>query len=579
MTTPTAYSPQTNFGDDEDNNVSGRSTVRTAQLDAELAAIALFTSQVVSSLTAIQRADGALLDGIVTVASLSTAVQAYLTAAGGTIRGTWLTATSYSVKDVVTNGTGTYICATAHTSGTFATDLAAGKWVTLFNSSSFAASAVSFSPTGGVASTTVQAAIAEVDSEKMRKDANLGDVADAATSRTNLAVPGLADNNTYTGTQTIPDDKLLIVDNADATKKIAFEASGITAGTTRTFAAPDKSGTLAVTSDIPASVNVDNRVLNSGFAIDQRVNSATSVADDTYCLDGFYVLTQTASIQVTQQTDQESGSPYSIRLTQNQAAAQRMGLAQIIEARNCKDVRTALSALAARVRFSTAAAVRYAILEWTGTADSVTSDVVLDWTSASYAAGGFFLAANVTVAAVGSMTPSANTWTNLNELQATLSASCNNVILMVWTEGAAAQNVTLDIARFRWGPGTTAPTWRQPEFSAELQKCQRYYFKTFPIGTAPAQAAGRSGDWEMTAPAALTGSLGSFEYAYPVRMRTTPSITTYNPISANNQARDHTNAADRAPTTLDTSDRRVSFTFATLANGQLGMHLTGSAEL
>lgn len=42
----------------------------------------------------------------------------------------WLTATSYSVNDVVSESSRTYYCLEAHTSGTFATDLAAGKWAT-----------------------------------------------------------------------------------------------------------------------------------------------------------------------------------------------------------------------------------------------------------------------------------------------------------------------------------------------------------------------------------------------------------------------------------------------------------------
>lgn len=51
----------------------------------------------------------------------------------GVDRGSWAGATSYAVDDVVTvadsNGTAVpYVCNTAHTSGTFATDLAAGKW-------------------------------------------------------------------------------------------------------------------------------------------------------------------------------------------------------------------------------------------------------------------------------------------------------------------------------------------------------------------------------------------------------------------------------------------------------------------
>lgn len=44
-----------------------------------------------------------------------------------------------------------------------------------------------------------------------------------------------------------------ISDNSDATKKIAFEASGITTGTVRTITMPDKNGTLAMLSDIGAA--------------------------------------------------------------------------------------------------------------------------------------------------------------------------------------------------------------------------------------------------------------------------------------------------------------------------------------
>lgn len=41
----------------------------------------------------------------------------------------WLTATAYIVGDYVTQSGTIYLCIVAHTSGTFATDLAAGKWV------------------------------------------------------------------------------------------------------------------------------------------------------------------------------------------------------------------------------------------------------------------------------------------------------------------------------------------------------------------------------------------------------------------------------------------------------------------
>ena len=47
---------------------------------------------------------------------------------GFTWEGPWITTTSYSVGDIVENGGSAYMCIVAHTSGTFATDLAAAKW-------------------------------------------------------------------------------------------------------------------------------------------------------------------------------------------------------------------------------------------------------------------------------------------------------------------------------------------------------------------------------------------------------------------------------------------------------------------
>lgn len=43
----------------------------------------------------------------------------------------WLTTTAYAIGDLVSQGGSKYYCTTAHTSGTFATDLAAGKWALL----------------------------------------------------------------------------------------------------------------------------------------------------------------------------------------------------------------------------------------------------------------------------------------------------------------------------------------------------------------------------------------------------------------------------------------------------------------
>lgn len=49
--------------------------------------------------------------------------------------------------------------------------------------------------------------------------------------------------------KSLTDSNTFIVDDGDVTKKLAFQCSGITTGTTRTVTVPDKSGTMAMTSD------------------------------------------------------------------------------------------------------------------------------------------------------------------------------------------------------------------------------------------------------------------------------------------------------------------------------------------
>jgi hypothetical protein len=232
------------------------------------------------------------------------------------------------------------------------------------------------------------------------------------------------------------------------------------------------------------------------------------------------VLTQTASIQITKQSDQENGTPFNIRLTQNQAAAQRMGLAQIVETASCRDSRGKSQALSFRLRISNSQAVRYAILEWTGTADTVTSDVVNDWTSGTYTAGNFFLASNLTITAVGSITPSANTWTDATVLTGTCGSSINNLLVMVWTEGTAAQNVTLDLGRVKLEDGIGSTTFIQPDYPTEFNKASRY-FKLIGGNTSARYGAART-----------TGTTSGELIMYlPVPMRVAPTITVNNPTS------------------------------------------------
>lgn len=79
---------------------------------------------------------------------------------------------------------------------------------------------------------------------------------------------------------TFVDSTFVIGDDGDSTKKIAFQASGITTGTTRTFTAPDKNGTLAVTTDLPTITvkgwaKFTGTTLTAGSGITSIANGST----------------------------------------------------------------------------------------------------------------------------------------------------------------------------------------------------------------------------------------------------------------------------------------------------------------
>ena len=176
MAQPTPYTPATDFSQQEANAASGRSTVSTAALDAELSAIAETIDQTLYNLAQIQRDDGALRNLSVHLETLAAEVRALLASGAFTIDpddASWATGVEYEAGRVAVEGNAAYLCAVAHTSGAFSADLDAGKWVQIAPIvSTVAASGVDFTPSSTISSTNAQAAIEEV-SRKARPAADM----------------------------------------------------------------------------------------------------------------------------------------------------------------------------------------------------------------------------------------------------------------------------------------------------------------------------------------------------------------------------------------------------------------------
>lgn len=252
-----------------------------------------------------------------------------------------------------------------------------------------------------------------------------------------------------------------------------------------------------------------NRVINPLGRFTQA--GLASTADGGYTgFDQWLALTQSNPVTPSQLTDVENCTPYMMRMTQANASAQRMGWLQWIESANCIDLRGKTVTLSARVRMSASTTLRYAIVEWTGTADTITKDIVNDWTSGTFTAGNFFTSTSTAIAGTGSIVLTANTLASIS-LTAAISGSANNLAVFFWTDSTQAQNVTLDLSRVQLEVGLFATAFAPRAYGDELRMCQRYFYN----GAPPARG--------VTSSATKADRLVCFHPGG--RMRTRPTIT------------------------------------------------------
>ncbi len=275
-----------------------------------------------------------------------------------------------------------------------------------------------------------------------------------------------------------------------------------------------------------------NRLINAGFAVNQR--KAASNADDTYCFDRWYVLTQSGAIAATALTDPEAGRATGIRLTQAHGTAQRFAIAQVVESLDCRDLRGRMVAMAARVRCSDSTVIRAAILEWTGPADAVVSDVVLDWSSADATAGGFFNPSPLQVVATLAVSAVAGTWTDLGAFSGSASGALNNAIVIIWTDAALATGTMLDLGGVQLEAGSACSVFRATDAATDLARCQRYFEVLPGIGGAPGVSP-----FAQRVAGNLIDCFHSFKVtkrAVPVLRASAPAFVSTNPAAANQVA-------------------------------------------
>jgi hypothetical protein len=217
---------------------------------------------------------------------------------------------------------------------------------------------------------------------------------------------------------------------------------------------------------------------------------------------------------------------------------------------------------------------RVAILEWTGTANTLGAgrDPVSDWTSGTFTTGNFFKSTTTTVVATANESLSA---AGTVSCTGTVSSSANNLCVMAWSESATTAQVEFSEADLYIG--SAERTFIHAPDAQDLAECERFYYKTFALGTQPVANAGAAGSNRFYTSYATGGYVTNFRQ----RMHRVPTLVVYNPGSASTgtfrNATDSTNLTAVPGTATDHGV--VIGSAAATADKEYQFHLTADAEI
>jgi len=354
------------------------------------------------------------------------------------------------------------------------------------------------------------------------------------------------------GSAVITEAELEILDGASVTTTelnlldgSAKSTSSITIADTDAFIVIDGTTTKQIpASDISTYAGggggaTYNMIINGDFSIWQRGitissvavggTSTTTNADDSYVSDRWYVLSDTDDVvDVTRATDApDGGSKYSIGL-QVETINKKFGIAQIVERINCHEAVGGTVSLSFKMKCSAVDKlddVRAAVVSWSGTGDSVTSDIVSAWEAEGTNPT---LIANATYENTpADLSPTTSWATYTIENISIDTGSTSNLIVFIWS---GVTDTTVDqylyITDVQLETSATANTFARQDMSTTAHACERYYETSMSWGEDSQYAGQRVvfGNANAVYGAACANVSG---VQYRTRKRTTPTSTIY----------------------------------------------------
>jgi len=246
----------------------------------------------------------------------------------------------------------------------------------------------------------------------------------------------------------------------------------------------DISATAAIAqSKILGNPLTKNAIINGDFAVAQRATSFTSTGsannDDVYTLDRWYILSDgNDAIDVTQETTTVPTNQLTAIALDVETANKKFGIAQIIEQKNCVGLigNTVTLSFKAKVSATTKLDnVKCAIVAWSGTADTVTSDIISAWGAEGTNPT---LIANATYENTPANLNVTTSYATYSVSAAVDTSSTKNIIVFIWSDVTdTTAGDFLYITDVQLEKGSAASDFEFLPIDVSLGRCQRYFIK------------------------------------------------------------------------------------------------------
>lgn len=216
-----------------------------------------------------------------------------------------------------------------------------------------------------------------------------------------------------------------------------------------------------------------NAIINGDMRVAQRGTLFTPISDATYCVDRWYALCETGTLDI----GQEYADGYAELYVEANSGTSKFGVCQILENRDLHDLAGKTVTLSFRARCTPNAdlGLSAAICVWTGTDDAPTRDLVSTWNASGANPG---LVANWSI--VGSDTsisPGDSTSMTTYTKTITLPSSINNLAVFIFAKNSTnvAAGDAFYLTDVQLEIGSSATSFQRPTYADSLARCQRYY--------------------------------------------------------------------------------------------------------